>query len=65
MFEKVVTKGPGRAELYAILSELGEPKWNFHKYLVDKHGVPVKAFPSSVKPDAPELLAAIDAELAK
>jgi glutathione peroxidase len=64
MFEKVATKGAGRADLYARLGELGEPKWNFHKYLVDKHGVPLKAFPSSVKPDAAELTRAIDELLA-
>lgn len=56
LYERDASKG---------LAELGEPKWNFHKYLVDRKGVPVKAFPSSVKPDAPELLSAMDAELAK
>lgn len=66
MFDKVHTKGVERAELYARLTAaLGEPKWNFHKYLVDKRGRPVKAFPSAVKPDAAELTRAIDDELAK
>lgn len=66
MFEKVATKGPNRSELYALLSnDLGEPKWNFHKYLVDAEGKPVKAFPSAVKPDAPELVEAIEELLAK
>jgi glutathione peroxidase len=64
MFEKIVTTGSGRAELYALLgSALGEPKWNFHKYLVDKRGMPVKAFPSAVAPDARELTSAIETEL--
>lgn len=65
MFEKVSTTGPDRSELYATLAkDLGEPKWNFHKYLVDKHGTPVDAYPSSVRPDSAELAKAIEAQLA-
>lgn len=66
MFEKVVTTGPNRSELYTILSAaFGEPKWNFHKYLVDKHGTPVKAWPSAVKPESEEIAKAIEGELAR
>jgi glutathione peroxidase len=66
MFEKVTTIGPARAPLYALLAKAkGEPKWNFHKYLVDKQGVPVKAWPSAVPPEAPEIAQAIEAELGK
>lgn len=66
MFEKVVTVGAGRSELYGILaSGLGEPKWNFHKYLVDKKGMPVRAWPSATKPDSAELAAAIEEALAR
>jgi glutathione peroxidase len=65
MFEKVSTKGPNRSELYAILGkDLGEPKWNFHKYLIDKHGMPVRAFPSAVEPRSEELTKAIEQLLA-
>ncbi len=65
MFEKVTTVGAQRSELYAMLaSKLGEPKWNFHKYLVDKHGVPVRAWPSATKPDSAELATAIEEQLA-
>lgn len=61
MFEKVVTTGPKQSELYGILSSsFGAPKWNFHKYLVDKHGVPVKAWPSATTPDSAELADAIE-----
>ena len=42
----------------------GEPKWNFHKYLVSKTGRVIKAFPTSVAPDDPKLRAAIEAALA-
>lgn len=66
MFEKVKTVGDARAPLYALLSSSkGPPKWNFHKYLVGKDGVPVKAWPSSVPPESPEIADAIEAEIAR
>ena len=65
MFEKTRTVGNERSALYALLAERhGEPKWNFHKYLVDKHGKPVQAWPSAVEPGAPEIALAIEAQLA-
>jgi len=65
MFEKIKTIGQDRSALYALLSDArGEPKWNFHKYLIDKHGSPVQAWPSPVKPDSPEIASAIEAQLA-
>jgi glutathione peroxidase len=39
--------------------------WNFNKFLVGRDGTSVRQFGSRVKPDDPDLLAAIDAELAK
>jgi glutathione peroxidase len=64
MFQKLKTVGEGRSPLYALLAEAkGEPKWNFHKYLIDKHGQPVEAWPSMVTPESPELAQAIEREL--
>ncbi len=64
LFEKVKTKGGDRSPLYALLSDSkGAPKWNFHKYLVDKKGKPVAAWPSSEKPESAEITAAIEAQL--
>ncbi|MBL9028784.1 MAG: glutathione peroxidase [Myxococcales bacterium] len=64
MFEKIVTKGAGASPLFALLgAKAGEPKWNFHKYLVDKKGHVVRAFPSSVAPESAELRAAIEEQL--
>ncbi|MDZ7591625.1 MAG: glutathione peroxidase [Rubrivivax sp.] len=40
------------------------PKWNFHKYLVDRQGKPVAAFPSRVAPGDAALVAAIEKALA-
>jgi glutathione peroxidase len=66
MFEKVATKGGGASPVYALLAKgHGEPKWNFHKYLVGKTGEVVRAFPSKVAPDSKELRDAIDAALAE
>lgn len=64
LLEKTKTTGPEAAPLYKLLAaEQGAPKWNFHKYLIGKDGQVKKAFPSSVEPDSPELIAAIDAAL--
>jgi len=64
MFEKVKTKGDGQSPVYTFLAANdGEPKWNFHKYLVGKDGHVIEAFPSKVEPDSEELKHAIDAAL--
>ncbi|EIK51460.1 glutathione peroxidase [Stutzerimonas stutzeri TS44] len=39
------------------------PRWNFYKYVVDRHGQVVAYFPSKVKPDDPRLLAAVEQAL--
>jgi glutathione peroxidase len=64
LFAKVKTKGEGQSPVYKFLAAgSGEPKWNFHKYVVGTDGKVSAAFPSAVKPDSPELKAAIDAAL--
>jgi glutathione peroxidase len=64
MFQKVKTKGEGQSPVYAFLTaKHGDPKWNFHKYLVGKDGKVLAAFPSKVAPESGELRAAIDAAL--
>jgi glutathione peroxidase len=66
LFAKLSTKGGQQSPLYQFLSATyGEPKWNFHKYLINKKGAVVAAYPSSVAPEAPELRQAIEAELLK
>jgi len=65
MFAKVAVKGAAQSPVYRFLTaDHGEPKWNFHKYLVGKDGQVIRAFDSATKPDAPELVAAIEAALA-
>jgi glutathione peroxidase len=48
--------------LYADLAKATgtAPRWNFHKYLVDRGGKPVESFDTRVEPDDPKLIAAIE-----
>jgi glutathione peroxidase len=67
LLEKSMVKtGAEQSPLYQYLtSGHGEPKWNFHKYLVGKDGVVIAEYPSKVAPDSPELRGAIDTALAQ
>jgi len=66
LFEKVKTKGEGQSPVFTWLAkDGGEPKWNFHKYLVGRDGKLIKSFSSKVAPDDRELASAIDAALAQ
>jgi glutathione peroxidase len=46
-----------------LKAELGMPRWNFNKYLVDRSGKPVERFGSTTKPDDKKLITAIEALL--
>ena len=52
----------GANPLYkALAQETGQrPKWNFHKYLVDRSGTKVASFDTRVAPDDPKLVAEIE-----
>ena len=64
MYAKVKTQGEGQSPVYRFLSaDWGEPKWNFHKYLVGKTGRVIKSFPTSTEPSNAGLRAAIDTAL--
>lgn len=66
MFGKTtVTQGQANPFHRALGEQTGDwPKWNFHKYLIDRSGTQVLSFGSMVAPDSPELLVAIDRFLA-
>ena len=70
LFAKVKAKGPAKSPLYATLTEStpegirGDIKWNFTKFLVDKHGRVVARFEPKVDPLDAELTRAIEAQLA-
>jgi glutathione peroxidase len=40
-----------------------EPKWNFHKFLVDRNGKVAASYSSSVEPDNSNLVAALEKAL--
>lgn len=66
MFAKVKTKGEGQSPVYRFLTaKHGEPKWNFHKYLVGKDGQVIAAFPAKMSPEDPTILTAIESALQK
>ncbi|MFJ6104105.1 glutathione peroxidase [Streptomyces sp. NPDC092359] len=70
LLEKTDVTGPDRHPLYAELTrtadadgEAGDVQWNFEKFLVGRDGR-VTRFRPRTEPDAPELVAAVEAALA-
>ena len=68
--EKVDVNGPDRHPLYRELAttadadgEAGDVIWNFEKFLVAPTGAVVARFRPRVQPEAPELVAAVEAVL--
>src|SRR6195952_5146102 len=72
MMSKVSVVGADKVPLYGYLTGpttdpkfAGEIKWNFTKFLIGRDGKPVNRFESAIKPDSPEVIAAIEGELGK
>lgn len=70
LFDKLHCKGPEQHALYQFLTGKtspfpGDVAWNFEKFVIAKDGTIAAHFKSAVKPDAPELIAAIEKELGK
>jgi glutathione peroxidase len=67
MFEKAAGVKLAATSLYVELAaKTGEvPKWNFHKYLVDRRGERVQSFGSDVEPSQREFLATLERLLAE
>ena len=65
MLSKSVVSGSGRNALYAALdAATGKaPRWNFHKYLIDRNGKVAASFGSTVEPDSRDVIAAIEKAL--
>jgi glutathione peroxidase len=69
MYAKISVKGEDQAPLYSYLTKdtgpgmVGDIKWNFTKFLVDRNGNMVQRFESAVTPDSPEMVAAIEKQL--
>ena len=62
VFAKTAVVGSNANPLYRQLaSRTGQlPKWNFHKYLVDRSGQQIAAFESAVAPEDRRLIAQIE-----
>jgi len=68
LFDKVHAKGAEQHPLYARLTQAapaGDVAWNFEKFLINKQGEVVGRYKSAVSPESPELIKAIESELAK
>ena len=67
MAAKEVVSGDGAHPFYRWAADgLGfgtAPKWNFHKYLINRHGQLIDYFNSTTAPDATRLTAAIEKAL--
>jgi glutathione peroxidase len=66
LFAKIKVKGPEQSPVYRFLAaKQGEPRWNFHKYLVGRDGQVIRAFAGRVSPEDQELRAAIATALGR
>jgi glutathione peroxidase len=67
MYAKVSVKGADITPLYKFLTDVkgGDVKWNFTKFLADKHGNVIARFEPDVTPESPEVEAAIESALKK
>ena len=70
MFSKVNVNGSDACPLYQHLKSLdtkptgsGEISWNFEKFLLNRTGEVIARYEPRTKPDAPEVIQAIEAEL--
>jgi glutathione peroxidase len=70
LLAKTEVNGPGRHPLYAELTktpdadgEAGDVQWNFEKFLIAPGGRVVNRFRPQTVPDAPEVIAAVEAVL--
>ncbi len=70
VFSKVRVKGKEACELYRFLTSpqtggryAGEIRWNFTKFLLDRRGQVIRRFEPRVRPDAPEVIEAVEAAL--
>lgn len=72
MMSKISVKGADQTPLYNYLTSsttdpkfAGDIKWNFTKFLIARDGTPAARFEPATTPDSPQVIAAIESELAK
>ncbi len=72
LFSKISVKGDDQAPLYHFLTAkstnpqfAGDVEWNFAKFLVGRNGQVIARFPASKDPLSDDVVAVLEAELAK
>jgi len=72
LFAKIEVNGDGACPLYKHLTSMdtkpkgpGKIDWSLEKFLIGRNGQVVARFAPKTKPDAPEVIKVIEAELAK
>jgi len=70
LFDKIKVLGEDKSPLYERLinnpvTEKGDVKWNFEKFLISKEGKIVARFGNKVSPASDEVISAIENELAR
>ena len=65
MYAKTHVKGENAEPLYKKLSEVSgqSPKWNFHKYLINRDGELIGSYRSSIEPYNRKIIEAIEKNL--
>jgi glutathione peroxidase len=71
LFAKVSVHGDDQCELYKYLTSprhnprhAGPIQWNFTKFLIDRQGAVIARFDPRTRPDAPEVIQALESALA-
>ncbi|MDW8264811.1 MAG: glutathione peroxidase [Gemmataceae bacterium] len=72
MFSKIDVNGESAAPFFKLLTQApakpkgpGPVSWNFEKFVINRQGEVVARFAPKTKPDAPEVIQVIEAELAR
>jgi len=70
LFDKIKVLGDGKSPLYERLinnsvTEKGDIKWNFEKFIISKEGKIVNRFRTKVEPTSEAVISAIERELKK
>ncbi|OHB75048.1 MAG: glutathione peroxidase [Planctomycetes bacterium RBG_16_64_10] len=72
LFDKINVNGDNACALYQYLTALdakpkgsGKSSWNFEKFVISRQGEVVARFAPATKPDDPEVIKVIEAELAR
>jgi glutathione peroxidase len=60
-----VKSDPNPLHAYLAATDLPQPRWNFHKFVIGRDGLPVAGFDCEVEPDAEPLMLSISMALSE